>query len=166
MGYILFFIFIGIPIVEISVLISVGGVIGLGPTIAAILLTAFAGAWALRAQGLATLTRAQEHMQRGEFPITQVFDGFCLLVAGAFLLTPGFVTDGFGFLLFLPPFRALLRRVAQAVLIRRGTVHGFATYEDHDGTDESANPPDDPVGDVIDGEFEEIRPESERIDRK
>ena len=159
MGYILFFIFIGVPVVEISVFYVVGGIIGLGPTIAAILLTAFAGAWLLRAQGMATLVRAQDHLQRGEFPIAQVFDGFCLLVAGAFLLTPGFVTDGLGFLLFLPPFRALLARTARMVLINRGTVHEWSSRDEGYGSQQA--PP--PEGPIIDGDFEEIKPDPKKI---
>lgn len=159
MGYILFFIFIGVPVVEISVFYVVGGIIGLGPTIAAILLTAFAGAWLLRAQGMATLIRAQDHLQRGEFPIAQVFDGFCLLVAGAFLLTPGFVTDGLGFLLFLPPFRALLARTAQMVLVNRGTVHQWSSP--NEGYESQQTP--SPEGPIIDGDFEEIKPDPKKI---
>jgi UPF0716 protein FxsA len=161
MGYILFFIFIGVPVIEISVFYVVGGMIGLGPTIAAILLTAFAGAWLLRAQGMATLVRAQDHLERGEFPIAQVFDGICLLVAGAFLLTPGFVTDSLGFLLFLPPFRALLARTAQMVLIRRGGVHGWSNYSEQTGPTED-HPEDGPI---IDGDFEEIKPDPKKLNR-
>ena len=98
------------PIVEIAVFIQIGGLIGLWPTLAIVVITAVAGTALLRAQGLATLARARESLARGEFPVRQVFDGACLLVAGALLLTPGFVTDGVGLALFLPPVRELLRR--------------------------------------------------------
>lgn len=162
MGYILFFIFIGVPVVEISVFFLVGGIIGLGPTIAIVLLTAFAGAWALRAQGMATLIRAQDHLQRGEFPIAQVFDGICLLVAGAFLLTPGFVTDSLGFLLFLPPVRALLARTAQTVLIRRGQSQDWPG--DRQNYETRTGQPDD--GPIIEGDFEEIKPDPKKINRE
>ncbi len=98
------------PIVEIGVFIEIGGLIGLWPTLAIVVITAVAGTALLRAQGLATLARARQSLARGEFPARQVFDGACLLVAGALLLTPGFVTDGIGLALFLPPVRELLRR--------------------------------------------------------
>ena len=98
------------PIVEIGVFIEIGGLIGLWPTLAIVVITAVVGTALLRAQGLATLARARQSLARGEFPVRQVFDGACLLVAGALLLTPGFVTDGVGLALFLPPVRELLRR--------------------------------------------------------
>ena len=150
MGYILLFVFIGIPVLEISVFISVGGAIGLWPTIAIIIITAMIGTALLRSQGLATLFRAQEHMNAGRFPIEEVFDGLCLIVAGAFLLTPGSETDCVGFLLFFPPFRALIKRAVGALLVARGGIHVYTSGNgtEHKNTDSS----------VIDGEFEEIQP--------
>jgi len=96
---------VGVPLVEIAVFIQVGGWIGLWPTLAVILLTAFAGAGLIRAQGIGVLMRARRTIAQGEAPLREMFDGVCLIVAGAFLLTPGFVTDAAGFLLLLPPFR-------------------------------------------------------------
>lgn len=139
--------FIGVPLIEIAVFIEVGGRIGLGPTLAVIVLTAMAGTYMLRLQGLVTLRRAQASLDRGELPLTEVFDGACLLVAGVLLLTPGFVTDAMGALLFLPPARALLRRLlAHRLEVRvAGRPPG----------------PGGPGGDgVIDGEWEEVRPEA------
>ncbi len=98
---------IGVPLVEIAVFIEVGGWIGLWPTLAVILLTAFAGTWLIRAQGIGVLMRARRTIAEGGAPLREMFDGVCLIVAGAFLLTPGFVTDATGFLLLLPPFRDL-----------------------------------------------------------
>lgn len=107
--------FIAVPLIEIAVFIEVGGIIGLWPTIGLVILTAVAGTALLRAQGLATLRRAQASLDRGEAPLREVFDGACLLVAGALLLTPGFVTDALGLSLFLPPIRsALLAWLASA----------------------------------------------------
>ena len=119
----IFILIIAVPIVEIGLFIQVGGLIGLWPTIAVIFVTAAIGAGLLRAQGLAVMYRAQGAMARGEMPLTQVFDGLCLLLAGAMLLTPGFVTDGVGFLLFLPPLRILLRRGIAALIVRHGSIH-------------------------------------------
>ena len=101
--------FIVVPIVEIAILIQVGGAIGAWRTVALIVITALIGTALLRAQGLRTLQAAQQSLQRNEMPVRELFDGACLLVAGVLLLTPGFVTDTFGLLLFVPPVRALLR---------------------------------------------------------
>lgn len=112
MGLILLAAFIAVPLIEIAVFIQVGGWIGLWPTLAIVVLTAIAGSGLLRAQGLATARRAREQMDRGTMPARELFDGICLVFAGALLLTPGFVTDIVGLLLFVPPVRDLLRRAA------------------------------------------------------
>lgn len=151
MGYILLFVFIGIPILEISVFISVGDIIGLWPTLATVVITAIIGTALLRSQGLATLFRAQEHLNKGRFPIEEVFDGLCLIVAGAFLLTPGFITDGVGFLLFFPPFRSFIKKTLGAVLVARSSIH---VYTSGNGTEQSGSD-----SSIIDGEFEEIQPQ-------
>jgi UPF0716 protein FxsA len=153
MGYILLFIFIGIPILEISVFISVGDAIGLWPTLATVLITAIIGTALLRSQGLATLFRAQEHLNQGRFPMEEIFDGLCLIIAGAFLLTPGFVTDGVGFLLFFPPFRYFIKKTVGAVLVARGGIH---VYTSGNGTEQTQAD-----GSIIDGEFEEINPDKQ-----
>ena len=101
--------FIGVPILEIAVFLEVGGRIGLAPTMVVVVATALAGAALLRHQGLATLHRARHSLAEGRVPLTEVFDGMCLIIAGALLLTPGFVTDGVGLLLFVPGLRATLR---------------------------------------------------------
>ena len=94
--------FIVIPIVEIAVFIEVGGRIGLWNTVAVVIITAMIGTWLLRSQGLKTLESARRNMERQVFPVAELFDGICLLLAGGLLLSPGFVTDAFGFLLFVP----------------------------------------------------------------
>jgi len=90
----------------------VGDVIGLWLTLGIILLTAFLGTGLLRFQGLATLNRAQNALNEGELPLTSVIHGVFLLIAGLLLLTPGFITDGVGFLLFIPPLRLLIAKWA------------------------------------------------------
>jgi UPF0716 protein FxsA len=128
--------FIFVPIIEIAVLIQVGGLIGVWQTIALVVITAVVGAAMLRAQGLRTLQAAQESLNRNEMPVAELFDGACLLVAGILLLTPGFVTDAFGFLLFVPPVRRLARGLLWRWLsTRRGTtirVDGVIIDEDRD----------------------------------
>lgn len=100
--------FILVPIAEIAVFIKAGEMIGLGWTLAVIILTAMIGTALLRQQGLKVLSQTQEKLNRGEMPVGELFTGLCLLVAGALLLTPGFITDAIGFALFLPPLRTIL----------------------------------------------------------
>ncbi|MFQ5974043.1 MAG: FxsA family protein, partial [Alphaproteobacteria bacterium] len=92
-GRLLLLVLVGVPLIEIAVFIQVGGIIGLWPTIAVVVLTAVIGAALLREQGSATLTRAQREMAERRIPVRELFDAVCLLLAGALLLTPGFVTD-------------------------------------------------------------------------
>ncbi len=112
----LFLLFLLIPLVEIYFLIQVGRVIGAGWTVFFVVFTAVLGAALLRAQGLSTLARVQHSLEQGRLPAVALLEGLMLLVAGALLLTPGFVTDAVGFLLLVPP----LRREAARWLIRRG----------------------------------------------
>lgn len=151
MGYFLFAIFVGIPLIEIAVFIRVGGLIGLWPTIAIVILTAALGSWLLRMQGLKTLVSAQQSFERGEMPVAELFDGLCLLIAGALLLTPGFVTDTIGFLLFIPPVRVFLVGYGWRFLQSRGHVH---TWSSRSGP--SPRPGGKDGGPVIDGEFKEV----------
>ncbi len=123
MGLILFLAFLLTPLVEIAVFVKVGGAIGLVPTLAIVILTAMLGAALWRAQGLSTWARAQEALNRGELPLQEVADGAFLIVAGALLLTPGFVTDTFGFLLFVPPIRHWLARIVFEALRKNVEVH-------------------------------------------
>ncbi len=99
------FLFIGIPIIEISLLIRVSSVIGGFNTIAFVIFTAVLGAYLVKQQGLATLAKLQEEANAGRVPAQQMLEGVALLVAGAVLLTPGFATDAFGFALLIPPVR-------------------------------------------------------------
>ena len=98
-------IFILVPLAEIAVFIWVGDAIGIGPTILIVIITAIIGTMLLRSQGFSTMERAQKTLKEGGIPMDSVVDGAALLVAGAFLLTPGIITDTFGFLLFVPAFR-------------------------------------------------------------
>ena len=99
------FLLLAIPILEISVFIMVGDIIGLWPTLGMILVTAFLGTLLLRHQGFQLLREAQEKTQANQMPGRALVHGVMLVVAGIFLLTPGFVTDTCGFLLFIPPIR-------------------------------------------------------------
>ena len=150
MGLLLLALMIAVPMIEIAVFIEVGGRIGLGPTLVTVILTAVIGTALLRRQGLATLVRAQESMALGRFPVAEVFDGLCLLVAGALLLTPGFVTDAVGLLLFVPVVRAALRQALGRYLLASGRVTVWADGPEAAGNGGSGG------GTVIDGDFQEV----------
>lgn len=98
-------IFIAVPIIEIAIFIQVGSLIGLWRTLATIFITAIIGVGLLKRQGLTTLANAQTSLDEGRLPVDSLFHGVALLVAGALLLTPGFLTDAIGFLLLVPAFR-------------------------------------------------------------
>ena len=144
----LLLLFVGFPVLEVSVFISVGSLIGLWLTLATIIATAIVGAFLLKKQGLAALYNAQENINNGRLPLEDLFDGLFLIVSGLLLITPGFVTDGIGFLLFLPQFRVLLKRFISNVLVARTSARVY-TNTDHNKPEEYVNP-------IIDGEFEEI----------
>jgi UPF0716 protein FxsA len=108
--------FIIIPIAELYGIYKVGDLIGWAPTLALLVIDSLLGAWLLRSQGRTVWQRFQTTMQAGRIPHREVFDGVLVIFGGAFLITPGFLTDIVGVVLLLPPTRALFRRW----LIRRG----------------------------------------------
>jgi len=110
---VLFILFITIPIIEVYLLIEVGRAIGAASTILLIIFTAVLGIHLLRIQGIQTLARVQQSVDRGELPATELIEGLMLFIAGALLLTPGFFTDTIGFLCLVPNIR---RRIAASLL--------------------------------------------------
>lgn len=147
MKYLLFSAFVIVPIAEIATFIQVGDVIGLWSTLGIILLTAFLGTGLLRYQGLATLNQAQTALNEGELPLTSVIHSVFLLVAGLLLLTPGFITDGVGFLLFVPPLRLLIAKWAIEKFKASKNIHVQTTGSG------SSNPASRSASPVIEGEF-------------
>ena len=111
------------PIAEMYLLITVAGYINAWPTIGLVMLTAVIGVALLKLQGLATLTRGIGRMNAGEVPAREMAEGILLAVAGALLLTPGFITDFVGFTLLFPPTRMIIA----AELLKRVQVHGLQT---------------------------------------
>lgn len=106
----IFLAFLTVPIVEIALFIQVGGLIGLWPTLAIVILTAVAGTMLMRIQGLHALGRLRASLEQGGNPAGPIAHGALILVAGVLLLTPGFFTDTVGLLLLIPPVRALVIR--------------------------------------------------------
>ncbi len=138
----LLLLFLIVPLAEIYLLIKAGGAIGALNTVALVVFTAVVGAWLLRLQGLATLRRVQLSLEQGELPETALIEGVMLLLAGALLLTPGFITDIVGFVLLVPSSRVAL---AQA-LLARGVLKTRAHFEQAHR--------ESPDGRVIEGEVE------------
>lgn len=101
--------FVVVPLVELYVIVTVAGAIGVVPTLALLLAVSVGGAWLVKRQGLGVWRRTQAAVQRGEVPASEVVDGAVLLGAGSLLLVPGFVTDTIGLLLLVPPVRAVFR---------------------------------------------------------
>lgn len=106
---ILFVAFIAVPIVEIALLVWFGQTFGFWITVLVVLVTALAGSLLLSRQGTATIRRVRSDFQHGVVPAEPLADGAMLLVAGAFLLTPGLLTDATGLLLFVPTVRRAIR---------------------------------------------------------
>ena len=110
----LLLLFLIVPILDLALLVSVGSRIGLGPTLAVVVVTAVAGSWLARREGGAAWRRVQAKMATGGVPGPELIDGLLILVSGTLLLTPGFLTDLVGLLGLLPPTRALARRALKA----------------------------------------------------
>jgi UPF0716 protein FxsA len=149
----LFLLFAILPIIEIAILINVGEQIGGWNTVFIVIITAFAGAYLVRQQGLSTLMQAQQKMQAGTLPGQEMAEGLLLVIAGVLLVTPGFITDGFGFLLSLPMTRpviarALMKALAVRVVTQSQTGEFHTHHSPHQQPDGAGN------NDVIEGEFE------------
>ena len=127
----LLILFIAVPIAELYVIIQIGGAIGVLPTLALLVLDSMVGAALARSQSRAAWERFNRVLAEGRVPGREVFDGAMIILGGALLLTPGFITDIFGLVLLIPPTRALVRTVLSRAVARRGgvawRVSGFGT---------------------------------------
>lgn len=134
-----------LPVIEIAVLISVGGAIGLPLTISFVLLTAVAGTFLLRQQGLSLLFSAQSQVAQGQVPAETMAEGVAVAVGGALLLTPGFVTDALGFLCLIPFTRHMMVSLMKKSLLSKGSVFvaSSASYRSSDRDD----------GETLEGEY-------------
>lgn len=155
-------IFITVPLVEMIILIQVGGIIGAIPTVGLVVLTATLGIWLLKLEGLATLARVQEKLDKGQIPETELLEGIMLLVGGALLLTPGFITDAMGFICLLPGLRRPLARwIIRQGMLRAMNISGGAftrgTFMSGSFTTGPPGPDQNQALDdkIIEGEFQE-----------
>lgn len=119
-----------IPLAELWLIVQVGSMIGVLPTIALLLLDSLLGAWLLRHQGGRAWERFRSALDRRRLPATETADGALIVFGGALLLTPGFLTDIAGFLMLLPPTRAIVRRIALRRAVKAGatTMGGPAVW--------------------------------------
>jgi UPF0716 protein FxsA len=139
----LLFAFVAVPMIEIALFIQVGGVIGLWPTLAIVLLTAMAGSYLVRSQGARELGRLRQSFSELSDPTEPLANGAMILFAGALLLTPGFFTDACGLALLVPGVRHAVYRWLRARVAVASFQMGGAQRPTYGGT-------------TIDGEFQEL----------
>ncbi len=149
----LFVIFAGIPLIEIALFILIGGAIGLWATLGTVILTAAAGTFLVRAQGLTALQELRKSLSELRDPSEPLAHGAMILVAGILLLTPGFFTDGVGFALLVPPVRACVFRYLSGRI--RAELH-YGAGAGHSQRESRK--------DFIDAEFEELPPSGTESD--
>lgn len=142
----LFWLFVAVPIIEIGLFIQIGGLIGLWPTLAIVILTAMVGTALMRSQGAHAWAEIQGSFNELRDPTRPLAHGLMIVIAGMLLLTPGFFTDSVGLLLLIPAFRdAVMRFLAKRIQITRVEMGRAGAHRD---------PHRPPYGDgVIDGEY-------------
>lgn len=136
--------FLAVPLIEIALFIQVGGLIGLWPTLGIVVLTAIAGTFLVRSQGLSELNRLRSSLSDLRDPTEPLAHGAMILFAGALLLTPGFFTDSLGLALLVPSVRRAVLRYIRARIKVDSFSYGV--------------PPRRDGPDIIDGEWEEVAP--------
>ncbi len=128
--FLLIGLFIAVPIAELYVIVKVGGLIGVLPTLVLLLAMSLLGATLLRHEGRGAWRRFNQAIGQRRFPGREVADGLLITIGGALLLTPGFITDAVGLLLLLPPTRAIARRLLRGYVGRRFVVVGAQSMGD------------------------------------
>ncbi|HDI1214718.1 TPA: FxsA family protein [Aeromonas hydrophila] len=152
----LFLLLVGLVVLELTVMIEVGSVIGALPTVGLLILTAVLGSSLVRSEGIKTLFNAQQKMQQGEMPGREVMGGMMLALAGLLLIIPGFVTDFFGILLLQPWLRNKLADKLIGSNQFKMQMGGFQAcqqpFDEVSGNDQPGQAPRS--GTTIEGEFE------------
>ena len=111
MAGLLLLVFLILSIVELYVMVQVGSAIGVLPTIGVLLLFSVVGVLLVKHEGMGVWQRFRQQLEQGVLPTDEIIDGFLILLGGALLIVPGFVTDFFGLLLLIPPTRVLVRNL-------------------------------------------------------
>jgi UPF0716 protein FxsA len=117
--------FLLVPIAELAVIVRVSDTIGLGNTLLLLVVVSITGAWLVKREGLGVVRRVQERTARYEMPGDELLDGFLILLAGALMLTPGFLTDVVGLVFLVPPSRAVVRAFLRRRLRGRIEIHRY-----------------------------------------
>lgn len=131
----LILLFTVLPLTELYLLIQVGRYLGAFPTIMIVLITGVIGGLLARSQGLSTYRQIRVDLQNGIIPTDSLIDGLFILIAGALLITPGIITDVFGFTLMVHEFRGWLRRMLKDSFRRKLESGRFQVYSNHHSAD-------------------------------
>jgi UPF0716 protein FxsA len=166
---ILVVLFIVVPILELYVIIQIGGLIGVWPTLALLLADALLGSLLLRHQGRGAWRRFNAALAERRFPGREVADGLLIAIGGTLLLTPGFITDIAGLVLLIPPTRALVRRLLKGVVGRRFVIVGGPAGTAYGAADSARrayrSAPGSGMDYDFDGSAEEIDADDPRLER-
>jgi UPF0716 protein FxsA len=146
----LLLLFVFVPIIELSLFIYLGRYLGLPATLAIILLTGFLGAVLTKSQGGKALANFQAALSSGKMPASEIVDGLLILIAGAVLLTPGFLTDAIGFTLLIPGARATVRGILSAKLAHKIKVQVSGSTPENADLSENRDDQKSVSGNVID----------------
>ena len=142
-----FLFFIVVPLIEVMLFITIGKYIGLWNTIIIIIITGIIGAVLVKSQGITILNKALEEIKSNKLPIFSIFEGIAILIAGAFLLTPGFLTDTLGCILLIPKTRNLIISYIATHLKKRTVYKEKSTYY---------SDKEDKKNKTFEGDYEEI----------
>jgi UPF0716 protein FxsA len=155
----LFVAFLVMPLVELYVIIKVGSWIGVLPTIGLLVVDSLIGTWLIRREGAKAWRALSERIQTGRMPHRELADGALIVLGGALMLSPGFVTDLFGILLVLPVTRPVFRRLvisyagSRATRMATGYPAGYRSDDPRPGTRRGTpGGPGVPPGDVVRGD--------------
>ena len=143
-----FLFFIGIPLIEVILFITIGKYIGLWNTIFIIIITGVIGAVLVKSQGISILNKALEEIKLKKVPILSIFEGIAIFVAGAFLLTPGFLTDTLGCILLIPKTRNLIIAYISSYLKKRTIYKEKTRYSSNEENEKNK---------TFEGKFEEVK---------
>jgi UPF0716 protein FxsA len=145
----LFLLFLLVPLIEIALFIQVGGLIGLFPTLAIVILTAVAGTFLIRSQGMQVMAQLRDTMENMRDPSEPLAHGAMVLFAGALLLTPGFFTDAVGLSLMVPGVRGRIFNFIRKRVVVKEFRYGTASQPNQTVVDaeyEDLDPPSGPSG--------------------
>ncbi|MBU2866735.1 FxsA family protein [Pacificibacter marinus] len=148
----LFALFVAVPVIEIALFIQVGGFIGLFPTLAIVVLTAFLGTYLVKQQGAIAMSQLRSSFGELRDPSEPLAHGAMILFSGALLLTPGFFTDAVGFSLLVPAFRTrLFVELQKRIKVQSFTMGGGGSAGFGDTQPSNTQDPN-----TIDGEWEPV----------